>query len=56
MEQCWNGDPALRPLLGNVEAKLIDIREHYRISQPPAGYNKNYMRSKVTKTKSKIKS
>jgi len=53
MEQCWNGDPTLRPLLGNCEEKLKQIEEHYRLSQPPTGYNKNYMRTKVNKIKTK---
>lgn len=30
MEECWASDPLKRPLLGNVEAQLVAIMEHYR--------------------------
>lgn len=48
MEQCWNGDSTIRPLLGNVESKLIEIKERYRTSQPPKGYTRNYMRHRMS--------
>lgn len=25
MQECWNGDPAKRPLLGDVEPRLMEI-------------------------------
>ncbi|XP_054716105.1 dual serine/threonine and tyrosine protein kinase-like isoform X2 [Uloborus diversus] len=29
MEECWNGDPSKRPLLGEVEPRLMEIIQHY---------------------------
>lgn len=29
MQDCWNGDPSRRPLLGEVEPRLVEIIEYY---------------------------
>ena len=30
MERCWAGDPHQRPLLGEVEPKLVEILKRYK--------------------------
>lgn len=37
MEDCWNGDPSQRPLLGEVEPRLMDIIEYYEQNPLPSG-------------------
>ncbi|XP_076332963.1 dual serine/threonine and tyrosine protein kinase-like isoform X2 [Tachypleus tridentatus] len=32
MEECWAGDPSKRPLLGNVEPRLVAVMQRYRSS------------------------
>lgn len=38
MEKCWAGDPSQRPLLGDVEPKLVAILDKYRSSKPVHPY------------------
>ncbi|XP_062594539.1 dual serine/threonine and tyrosine protein kinase-like isoform X3 [Saccostrea cucullata] len=33
MQECWNGDPMRRPLLGNVEKRLQDLHATYKKTQ-----------------------
>ncbi|KAG8199777.1 hypothetical protein JTE90_000870 [Oedothorax gibbosus] len=35
MEDCWNGKPALRPLLGDVEPRLMEIIRYYELNPLP---------------------
>lgn len=37
MEDCWNGDPCQRPLLGEVEPRLMEIIEYYEQNPLPSG-------------------
>lgn len=37
MEDCWNGDPSQRPLLGEVEPRLMEIIEYYEQNPLPSG-------------------
>ncbi|GIY36225.1 hypothetical protein CDAR_522061 [Caerostris darwini] len=36
MEDCWNGNPSLRPLLGEVEPRLMEIIEYYEHNPLPS--------------------
>ncbi|XP_035233385.1 dual serine/threonine and tyrosine protein kinase-like [Stegodyphus dumicola] len=36
MEDCWNGDPARRPLLGEVEPRLMEIIDYYEHNPLPS--------------------
>ena len=47
MEQCWAGESSQRPLLGDVEPRLIAIHERFKNSKPPTGYSRNYMRART---------
>ncbi|XP_055935638.1 dual serine/threonine and tyrosine protein kinase-like isoform X3 [Argiope bruennichi] len=59
MEDCWNGNPSLRPLLGEVEPRLMEIIEYYEHNPLPSGFssilksntvnrrNKRYAKSNV---------
>uniref|UniRef100_T1JTX5 Dual serine/threonine and tyrosine protein kinase n=1 Tax=Tetranychus urticae TaxID=32264 RepID=T1JTX5_TETUR len=48
MEACWAKEPSVRPHLGDIEPKLVSILSNYKESKPPAGYTKNFMRSRQT--------
>lgn len=39
MEDCWNGDPSQRPLLGEVEPRLMEIIEYYEQNPLPSTMN-----------------
>ncbi|GIY06456.1 hypothetical protein CEXT_761051 [Caerostris extrusa] len=36
MEDCWNGNPSLRPLLGEVEPRLMEIIDYYEHNPLPS--------------------
>ncbi|GFV11063.1 hypothetical protein TNCV_2718081 [Trichonephila clavipes] len=36
MEDCWNGNPSCRPLLGEVEPRLMEIIEYYEHNPLPS--------------------
>ncbi|PRD23076.1 UNVERIFIED_CONTAM: dstyk [Trichonephila clavipes] len=39
MEDCWNGNPSCRPLLGEVEPRLMEIIEYYEHNPLPSGFS-----------------
>lgn len=56
MEDCWNGDPSKRPLLGEVEPRLMEIIEYYERNPLPSGFPslvKSHSYSKRNKRTSK---
>lgn len=36
MEECWAGDPLMRPLLGEVELRLLSIISYYKMHPAPS--------------------
>ena len=48
MERCWAGDPSQRPLLGEVEPKLVAILEKYKSAKPIPSYLRSYPNSSST--------
>ncbi|XP_076344116.1 dual serine/threonine and tyrosine protein kinase-like isoform X2 [Tachypleus tridentatus] len=45
IEECWSSDPVKRPLLGNVESRLVAIMDCYRSTSSANGHQDGHRRS-----------